>query len=228
MTRPHPWTVLAATLLMALVGCATAADEPPPPSPEHGQPHEPVPEDDDNLDVDEGDASLDAPGIEDLVPPQEFDPQPVGIASLAPRQSDDYPRHGDDTVLLIDARLLELPCIDRLVLEFDGPVPSWHVQLVEGPFLEQPGRAEIDLAGDSHVELRLLPATSLDHDAAEPTAAYGGPSLLEAAAPGLLEAALTGDRNDVLTWVVGMEGVPDVAVAALEDPPRVVIDVVAP
>jgi hypothetical protein len=32
----------------------------------------------------------------------------------------------------------------------------------------------------------------------------------------------------VLTWVLGMQGEPDLAVAALEDPSRVVVDVVVP
>ena len=228
MKRPHPWAVLAASLLVPLTACATAGDESAAPAPEQGQPAAPEPGADDGGDPDAGGSLLDAPGIEDLVPPEETDLQPVGALSRAQRQSDDYPRWGGGTVQLVDARLLELPGIDRFVLEFDGPVPSWQARLVEGPILEQPGRAEIGLAGDSHLELRLVPATSIDRDAAEPTAAYPGPSLLDTAAPGLLEAALTGDRSDVLTWVVGMEGEPDVAVAALEDPSRIVVDVVVP
>ncbi len=228
MRRPHPWAVLAASVLVSLVGCATASDENPPSGPEQAQPAAPDPGAHDEVDPDPGGELLDAPGIEDPVLPEETDPQPVGAPSRALRQSGDYPRWGDETVQLVDARLLELPGIDRFVLEFDGPVPSWQARLVEGPVLEQPGRAEIDLAGDSHLELRLVPASSIDRHAADPTAAYRGPSLLDAPAPGLMEAALTGDRSDVLIWVVGMEGEPDVAVAALGDPSRVVVDVVMP
>jgi hypothetical protein len=225
--RPHPWAVLLAAMLVVLAACTTAGDERTPPAPEQGQPATPEPGADDEDDSEPGEL-LDAPGIEDLVLPEETDLQPVGVPSREPRESDDYPRWGGDTVQLVDARLLELPGIDRLVLEFDGPVPSWQARLVEGPILEQPGRHEIDLAGDSHLELRLVPATSIDRDAAEPMAAYQGPSLLDAPAPGLLEVALTGDRSGVLTWVLGMQGEPDLAVAALEDPSRVVVDVVVP
>jgi hypothetical protein len=224
--RARPWAVLAAALLVPLTACAPAGDDSAVPAPEQGQPAAPEPDGDDEGGADTGGPLLDAPGIEDLLPPEETDPQPVGALSRAPRESDDYPRWGGDPVQIVDARLLELPGIDRFVLEFDGPVPSWQVRLVEGPILEQPGRAEIDLAGDSHLELRVVPATSIDRDAAEPMAAYQGPSLLDAPAPGLLEAALTGDRSDVLTWVLGMQGDPDVAVAALEDPSRIVVDVV--
>ena len=230
MKRPHPWAVLAASLLLPLVGCATAPEQRPPATPEQRQPTEPErdPGAQDEVHPDADSDLLDAPGLEEVVPPGETDPQPMGVPSRTPGQSEDYPRWGGDTVQLIDARLLELPGVDRFVLEFDGPVPSWSARLVTGPILEQPGRAEIDLAGDSHLELRLVPASSIDRDAAEPTAAYRGPSLLDASAPGLVEAALTGDRSDVVTWVVGMEGEPDVAVAALEDPSRLVVDVVVP
>ena len=228
MKRPHPWAVLAASLLVPLAGCATSSEEHPPATPEPAQPTDPEPGARDEGDPHAGDDLLDAPGLEDLVPPEETDPQPVGSPSRAARQSRDHPRWGGETVQLIDARLLELPGIDRFVLEFDGPVPSWQARRVTGPILEQPGRAEIDLAGDSHLELRLIPAASIDRGAAEPTAAYRGPSMLDAPGPGLLEAALTGDRSDVLTWVVGMEGQPDWAVAALEDPSRIVVDVVVP
>ena len=228
MRRPHPWAALAASLLVALMACTPPDDErTPPPAPEQNQPAAPEPDGDAEDDLEAGEL-LDAPGIEELVPPEETDLQPVGVASRAARRSGDYPRWGGEPVQLVDARLLELPGIDRLVLEFEGPVPSWQARLVDGPILEQPGRHEIDLAGDSHLELRLVPATSIDRDASEPTAAYPGPSLLDASAPGLLEAALTGDRSDVLTWVVGMEGEPDLAVAALEDPSRIVVDVVVP
>lgn len=238
MKRSSPRPVLAGALLLALWSCSSATDDDPRGGSGQVQPAESAeqaaPGADEPTDpvqpgeptTPEGEAS-DSPDPEDPVPQDETVAGPIGTLSRSGRQSDDYPRWGGETVQLVDARLIELPGIDRLVLEFDGPVPSWRIRPVTGPIRERPGRHEIELAGDAHLEVGLVPAASIDRDAAEPTAAYRGPSVLDSAAPGLLEAALTGDRSDQLTWVLGTAGEPDVAVGELEDPSRVVIDVPA-
>lgn len=161
-------------------------------------------------------------------PEDETGSAPVGPASRDARQSDDFPRWGqeDDASRLVAARLISLPGIDRLVLEFGGPMPSWQVRDAIPPILEQPGEEPVEMPGDSFVEARFVPATTLDRDAHDPTDAYDGPTYLDAQAPGLLEAVLTGDAGDLVVWTLAFEGEPDVAVEVLEDPDRLVIDVV--
>ena len=219
-SRPRP-TAVACVWLVLLLACAPA-DEPAPPAPDPptGAPADPEAEE-------EVDPGLD-PGVELTVPADELEPDPVGLAAPGPQQSEDYPRADEERARLADARLIALPGIDRFVLEFDGALPSWAIREVTPPILEHPGRTEVLLPGEGFLEVRTVPATTLDLDAADPTAAYEGPSHLDGDAPGVLEAVLTGDDGGLLVWTLGLDGQAAVAVATLEDPPRLVVDVLAP
>lgn len=215
-------------LVVAVVACAPG-DEVPTPRPAPAEP-----DDRDEAERPAHDEEALATGRDADAPPRPADEtglQPVAPASAEPQQSEDFPtRSEDETVRLVDARLIRVPGVDRLVLELDGPVPSWRVQRVSPPILEQPGRAPVDVPGERFLEARLVPATTLERDAPDPTAGYQGPIALgdEARGAGVLEAMLTADHDGWLVWTLGLEGQREVAVGVLEDPDRLVVDVVAP
>ncbi len=167
----------------------------------------------------------DADDDEEPPAPEEIDPAPVGPVGTLERASEDFPRWGGGPVHLADARLFELDGVDRLVLEFDGELPSWQVRPITGPLLEQPGRSEVELEGDRVLEVRLVPATSIDRGADEPMASYDGPEYLTSDSGGIREALVIADASDILSWAVGIEGTSTVAVGVLEDPDRLVLDV---
>lgn len=170
--------------------------------------------------------SLSAPAERaEQVPEDEIDPVPVGPVGGDEQISEDFPRWSGDPIRLVDVRLIALGDLDRLVLEFDGQVPSWQVLAGTGPLIEQPGRSEIHLEGEAHLEIRLVPATSVARDADEPMAAYEGPAHLTSGGGAVLESLLTGDSSDILVWGVGVAGTPSFAVGMLEDPARLVVDV---
>jgi hypothetical protein len=217
---------LAVAGLLVLAGCTAGAADgeaaPVPTVPET----EVEPEADPQPEPEPGTSALRPPADgTDRLPDGEADPRPVGPAGPREQVSGDFPRWSGDVSRLSDARLITLESLDRLVLEFDGDLPSWRVRVTTGPLVEQPGRFEIDLEGDAVLEIRLVPATSLDRDAAEPMAAYEGPSHLVAGGQGVQEALLTADSSDILEWGVGVPASPAFAVGTLESPDRLVIDV---
>jgi hypothetical protein len=212
---------VALAVLVTFVGCSSEADDESAsapiaePGPEIADPQQ------------SGSPSALSPPAEraEPVPEDETDPVPVGPVGASEQASEDFPRWSGDPIGLVDVRLIALGDLDRLVLEFDGQVPSWQVRDGTGPLIEQPGRSEIQLDGGAHLEIRLVPATSVARDADEPMAAYEGPSHLAAGGEAILEALLIGDSSDILVWGVGVAGTPSFAVGVLEDPARLVVDV---
>lgn len=233
MSRPSPdrtrrtGAVVTAALL-ALGGCSSdTADGPAAPTSVDGDAGaDPDSDPDADPEADPPPTALSPPAERaEPLPEDETDPRGVGTPSGAAQASGDFPRWAGDPLQLEDARLIALGTLDRLVLEFDGPLPSWQVVTGTGPLLEQPGRSEVQLAGDSRLEIRLVPVTSIDRDAGEPMASYEGPSHLVSEGDAIREAVLTGDSSDILVWGVGVAGTPSFAVGTLEDPDRLVIDV---
>lgn len=208
------------TVVVLGLSCSPGpADDPvAPPSPETGP----------GTDADAGADPEEAEGADDPeepLPEDEAAPEPIGSAGNGPRVSDGYPRWGGGVARLADVRLIAHPSLDRLVLEFDGALPSWRVQPTTGPLVEVPGRTEVELAGDSVLEVRLVPATSIDRDAAEPMSAYEGPGHVPSVGGVVEEAVLTTDASDILVWGIGVTGAPSFSVGTLEGPDRLVIDV---
>lgn len=216
-----------ASVLLALGACTDEGQPVPDPAPAPAPPEEP-----DGRGRDRAPAPVAEPSEPpDAVPaeqvaPEEAEPAPVSSVGVRARQSDDYPRWEDDPVRLADVRLVELARLDRVVLEFDGPVPSWQVTPVEGPVLERPGRAVLDVRGTRFLEVRLVPATSIDRSAAEPAGEGDLPTVLDSSdAAGIRVAALTGDAGDVVVFTLGLPRPRPFGVTTLEEPSRVVVDV---
>jgi hypothetical protein len=211
-----------AVVALALSGCRAETnvpidplDAPPPeqPADERGtdEAREPLGPDDDDAEL----------------RPDEVDPAPVASPALEQPPSEEFPDWGGDPAMLVGARLIVHDGLDRLVLEFDGEVPTWQVRPIDGPIIERPGGAVVELPGTALLEVRLVPATSLDLRAADPTEGYTGPTVLEGDADGgVLEAVLTTDQSGMLVWSLALDAERAYAVAALEDPSRLVVDVI--
>lgn len=211
--------MLACLVAIVLVGCA---DGDPPSRPDPQTTPEPAPEDE----ADDEPVPSEASAGEEPLRADEVVEDPIGTVSSATRQSPEFPRWGGPATRLADARVLSLPGLDRLVLEFDGAMPSWQVRRVSPPIREEPGGAEVDLRGSEYVEVRLAPASSVERGGDDPTAGLTSPTHLEGRPSALVEALLTGDASGLLTWSLGLAQGTDVAVGTLDDPPRLVIDVV--
>ena len=85
----------------------------------------------------------------------------------------------------------------------------------------------VEVEGEAFLELRLTPASGVDltGHSADPT--YEGPTRIDPGATVAVEELVrTGDFEANLAWVVGVAERAPFAVALLDDPVRLVVDVV--
>ena len=129
-----------------------------------------------------------------------------------------------DIAHLAAVRLAGQDGYDRLVLEFTDRVPGYTVGYRPLPAHEDASGFEIPLPGaQALLELSLTPATAAGWAGGPPT--YAGPSTLSADTASVTEVKSAGDFEAVLTWVVGVRAQEPFLVRALDDPPRLVVDI---
>jgi hypothetical protein len=129
------------------------------------------------------------------------------------------------TSLLREARLAGQEGYDRFVLQFSGPVPGYDVRYVARPITEDPSDRPVALEGGSVLRIRLEPASTVDLASADAVVTYTGSKRLRADTEAVTEAALIGDFEAVMTWVLGVDGRQPFRVTELSGPSRLVIDI---
>lgn len=110
---------------------------------------------------------------------------------------------------------------DRVVFEFEGRVPGYHIEYIDQPVRKCGSGKVAPLAGDGWLEVRMYPANAHTEEG-QPTVADRErmPNL-----PVLWELELTCDFEAVVAWVLGVESPNRYQVRELSSPPRLVIDV---
>ncbi len=109
---------------------------------------------------------------------------------------------------------------DRVVFEFSGPVPGWHLEYVDKPVRACGSGDPVPVSGDGWLEVRIAPASAHDDKGQPTTPAEALPNL-----PNVLEVERTCDFEAVTAWVVGVRSPNPYRVFELADPPRLVVDV---
>lgn len=153
--------------------------------------------------------------------------EPIGDASTETRWSDDFPTAGTEVALLTDVRAARHDGFERIVFEFDGDAaPSYRVGYVEPPVRQAGSGNVVEVAGSAYLEVQLQPASGVDLSGPEYRETYLGPDRVELSAQGpARELVLTGDYEATMGWVLGTEGRAPFAMAFLQDPLRLVVDV---
>lgn len=109
---------------------------------------------------------------------------------------------------------------DRLVIEFNGAVPAYRIQLQTGTrFVTDPKGEQIMLAGTNGVLVDIRPVAEW--------ALYAGPSAFQPGFPFLREARLIQNFEGVQQWGLGVQGSPCLRVSTMVSPSRLVIDIAA-
>ena len=127
--------------------------------------------------------------------------------------------------LLTDVRTGGHAGYDRVVFELERAVPGYDVGYVDLPLTYDPSDAPVPIAGDHAIGVRLFPAYTADLESDPLRVTYSGPDRLRTGLPTALEAVETGDFEAVLSWAIGVEGMPPFKVSALSGPPRLVVDI---
>jgi hypothetical protein len=154
---------------------------------------------------------------------------PVGEPNTGPAASGGYPSAGGEPALLADVRAESHEGFDRLVVELIGAeMPSYRVAPVEPPIDRADGDGGGDgtapVAGEAFVEIRLSPASVLD---ASGSRTYEGPDRIPVADGAVVtEVVRTGGTEGPLTFAVGLSSASPFAVGVLDNPTRLVVDIV--
>lgn len=133
----------------------------------------------------------------------------------------DVPRSGAGAAVLRDVRTGRQAGFDRVVFEFEGSVPGYHVEYVDRPVRQCGSGTAVEVAGDGWLEVRMMPAHA-HTEAGRPTIERRKRSLRY---PVLRELESTCDFEAVVTWVLGVASPNRYRVLELQDPPRLVVDI---
>jgi hypothetical protein len=110
---------------------------------------------------------------------------------------------------------------DRVVFEFQGGVPGFHLEYVDHPVRDCGAGEPQDIAGDAHLEVRMSPANAHTEE--------GKPTVpereIKPGLPNVREIQRTCDFEAVVTWVIGVGSPNRFRAFELADPPRLVVDI---
>lgn len=133
-----------------------------------------------------------------------------------------------ETSLLTDVRVARHEGFDRVVFEFNGPVPGYDVEYVEPPITEDGSGHDVEVDGEAFLQVVMRPASGFDLSRGEGEQTYEGPTRIDGQDSGtsvIQEVVRTGDFEAMLTWVIGISDRVDFRVDEVDGPARLVIDV---
>jgi hypothetical protein len=98
-------------------------------------------------------------------------------------------------------------CVDHVIFDFDAKgsdPPGYTITYGEPPFVGDGSGAQIAVAGNAFVVVKIKPGYGFDFETGKPT--YTGPKNVPVANLTHVKAIVeTGDFEGVLTWVIGMD-----------------------
>lgn len=153
---------------------------------------------------------------------------PVGPASRDTVEGGGFPSTVGATALLVDIRAARHDGFERIVFEFEGDdPPGYRVGYLDPPVREDFSGNPVELAGDAFLEVRVVPGAGFDPMSDDARQTYTGPLRFSPDGTEFVEELVRiGDFEAHLTWVAGLSGRVPFAVEVLEDPIRLVVDVV--
>lgn len=161
------------------------------------------------------------------------DLQPVSPGSLEPVETEDFPTgggNGPGRGYLMDVRTSPQDGFDRVVLEFDfgdAGVPPYRVAYIEPPVTGDGSGEELAVDGSAFLEIRVRGVTT-DERLGAPPAAFSAERVTALGDATVTEVVKTGDFELNMGWVVGLPEQVPFAVAFLDGPPRLVVDIIHP
>jgi len=113
----------------------------------------------------------------------------------------------------------------RVTFEFEDAPPGYRVAYTERPVTQDGSGAEVQVAGDSVLSVRMESATGARANGSNVVRTYTGPDRVGGPAGGVVvEAVATGDFEAVLNWAIGVRGHPAFRVTMAEAPARIVVE----
>jgi hypothetical protein len=136
-------------------------------------------------------------------------------AGIVERKREGEPR------LLAAVRAANQADYDRVVFEFEGGVPGYHVQYITAPILDCGAGDAKPIEGNAWLEVRFYPANAHTPEG-KPTVPLREQ---RPALPIVREIERTCDFEAVVTWVIGAASPNQYRAYELDAPPRLVVDI---
>lgn len=111
-----------------------------------------------------------------------------------------------------------------MVFEFGEGVPGYHLEYIDHPVRACGSGDVVPMSGEGWLQVRLSPAHAHD-EGGKPTLFPPG---REVGLPNLREFERTCDFEAVTTYVLAMNSPTPFRILTLDDPPRLVVDVLHP
>ena len=134
------------------------------------------------------------------------------------------PADSDQISLLERLALGQHEGFDRVVFQFRNDLPGYRIEYVEPPIREDGSGANVKVAGDAFLLVRMELASGFDLNTDEGVVVYTGPRRIVGSRV-VREVVRTGDFEAVLSWVIGVESERQFRVLRLDDPARLVVDI---
>lgn len=128
------------------------------------------------------------------------------------------------TPTLVDIRAANHATYDRLVFEFQGPIPANYDVRFVSQVVSDGGGFPVPTVGDALLQVRFYPAVGHDEGG---DSTYG-PARRTFALPNLIQVNSAGDYEAVLTFGVGLAQATSFRAFQLTSPSRVVVDIDTP
>jgi hypothetical protein len=150
--------------------------------------------------------------------------QRVGVPSIEAKETPGWPAVLGGG-LLVDVRVGRHDGFDRVVFEFDGTPPSYSVRFVGKPVHADPSDEVVPLKGEAALVVHVH-GSGVDPSGSRPPHAYQGPwEIVPEDASAIRELVSTSDYEGLLIWAIGLDDEKPFAVATLQDPSRLVVDI---
>jgi hypothetical protein len=156
------------------------------------------------------------------VPPAARDAEPAAFEGTPGIQR--RTRSGAAPGILRAVRTAEHPGFDRVVFQFDGSMPGYHIEYIDRPIRECGSGRTLPVAGQGWLRVRLDPARAhelVDGFAQATVASRNRPVDHNV----VLQLALTCDFEARVEWVIGVTSPNRYRVLELTEPVRLVVDV---
>lgn len=137
------------------------------------------------------------------------------------------PASDSGTALLRAIDVTKEDGFDRAVFEFTNHVPGYDVGYIDRPVVADGSGEEVPVEGAAVLQVRLEPALDADLTKENAPRTYLGPARLTPDGQVITELVRTGGFEAVLTWVLGLKEKAPFVVSTEDDPPRIVVEVVA-
>jgi hypothetical protein len=159
--------------------------------------------------------------------PEDEGPDPIGEPGTGAVESEDFPAGFGDTALLVDVREARHEGFHRIVLELEGDqAPSYRASYGDRPVAHPASGEEIEVGGSHVLELILEPAARADLTDPDAPMSYDGSDRFDLDGGAAVELVFVSDFETNMSWVIGVDGRVPFSATMLEDPVRLVVDVI--